>query len=177
MNGALRCWRFRSVVGCLAIGAKEQRHGHLGVPQDGAPLVLPVDYAVHGPDVVLRIGEGLFHQLDGRLVAFQVDGVSRMGDQSERIWSVLVQGLAIEDSENVPTSHVPHPEVVDPGRTGRSHPCRRCDWPSLSDLSGSCWRLAVSLCIVAGTANPDSGRGRGGGHWQRGHAKRTRAVS
>ena len=99
----------------LAIGAKEERHGHLGVPQDGAPLVLPINYAVHGPDVVLRIGEGLFHQVDARLVAFQVDGVSRMGDQSERIWSVLVQGLAIEDPENVPTSHVPHPEVVDPG--------------------------------------------------------------
>ncbi len=100
----------------LAIGAKEQRHGHLGVPQDGAPLVLPVNYAVHGPDVVLRIGEGLFHQVDTRLVAFQVDGVSQMGDQSERIWSVLVQGLAIEDDENVPTSHVPHSEVVDPGQ-------------------------------------------------------------
>ena len=60
----------------LAVGAKEQRHGHLGVPKDGAPLVLPVDYAVHGPDVVLRIGEGLFHEVHTRLVAFQVDGVT-----------------------------------------------------------------------------------------------------
>ena len=78
-----------------------------------------------------------------------------MGDQSERIWSVLVQGLAIEDRENVPTSHVPHPEVVDPGErvvriradvvTGRRFP----------GFSGSCWRLAVALCIVAGTANPE----------------------
>jgi pyridoxamine 5'-phosphate oxidase-like protein len=104
----------------LAVAAKEHRHGHLGVPQGGAPLVLPVDYAVHGPDVVLRIGEGLFRQVDARLVAFQVDGVTETGgvegDQSKQTWSVLVQGLAIEDGENVPIGHVPHPEVVDPGK-------------------------------------------------------------
>ena len=29
----------------LALGAKQGRHGHLGIPQEGAPLVLPVDYA------------------------------------------------------------------------------------------------------------------------------------
>jgi len=102
----------------LAVAAKEGRHGHLGVPQSGAPLVLPLDYAVHGPDVVLRIGEGLFHQVDARLVAFQVDGVTQIGgvegDRSET-WSVLVQGLAIEDGQNVPTTHVPHPQVVEPG--------------------------------------------------------------
>jgi hypothetical protein len=103
----------------LAVGAKDNQHGHLGVPQDGAPLVLPVNYAVHGPDVVIRIGEGLFHRVDGRLVAFQVDGKTQggmEGDPGQWIWSVLVQGLALEDSENVPTSHYPHPEVVDPGR-------------------------------------------------------------
>ncbi|MGO8826502.1 MAG: pyridoxamine 5'-phosphate oxidase family protein [Acidimicrobiales bacterium] len=104
----------------LAVAAKEHRHGHLGVSQAGAPLVLPVDYSVHGPDVVIRIGEGLFHQVEARLVAFQVDGVTHLGgvegSQPEQTWSVLVQGLAIEDAENVPTRHVPHPEVVDPGQ-------------------------------------------------------------
>ncbi|HVA08760.1 MAG TPA: pyridoxamine 5'-phosphate oxidase family protein [Acidimicrobiales bacterium] len=103
----------------LAVGAIEHRHGHLGVPQDGAPLVLPVDYAMHGPDVVLRIGEGLFRQVDARLVSFQVDGVTQMsgveGDQSKLVWSVLVQGLAIEDRQNVPMTHVPLPEVIEPG--------------------------------------------------------------
>ena len=34
----------------LAIGAKEGLHGHLGIALDGAPLVLPVNYLVHGPD-------------------------------------------------------------------------------------------------------------------------------
>jgi len=102
----------------LAMAAKEHRHGHLGVPQREAPLVLPLNFAVHGPDVVLRIGEGLFEQVDARLVAFQVDGVTEgrvEGDQYEQTWSVLVQGLAIEDRENVPMTHVPQPEVADPG--------------------------------------------------------------
>jgi Pyridoxamine 5'-phosphate oxidase len=131
----------------LAIAAKEHRHGHIGVPQGGAPLVLPVDFAMHGPDIVLRIGEGLFHQVDARLVAFQVDGVIQMGgvegDQSEQTWSVLVQGLAIEDVENVPTRYVPHPEVIDPGQrvvriradvvTGRRFVAR----PSFSDCTDS----------------------------------------
>ncbi|MFZ0995505.1 MAG: pyridoxamine 5'-phosphate oxidase family protein [Candidatus Dormiibacterota bacterium] len=102
----------------LAVAAKEHRHGHLGVPQDGAPLVLPVDYAVHGPDVVLRIGEGLFHRVDARLVAFQVDGVTQVGGKEGKseTWSVLVRGLAIEDGPSLPTRHVPHPEVVVPGQ-------------------------------------------------------------
>ena len=102
----------------LAVAAKEHRHGHLGVPKDGAPLVLPIDYAVHGPDVVLRIGEGLFHQVDARLVAFQVDGLTKRGGvagDQPKTWSVLVRGLAIEDGRNVPTIHVPQPEIVEPG--------------------------------------------------------------
>ena len=102
----------------LAVGAKEHRHGHLGIPKDGAPLVLPVDYAVHGPDVVLRIGEGLFHQVHARLVAFQVDGVTSLGDvegDESKTWSVLIQGPAIEDIQNVLTSHLPHPQIPDPG--------------------------------------------------------------
>jgi len=104
----------------LAVVFKEQRHGHLGVPQRGAPLVLPVDYSMHGPDVVLLIGDGLFDQVEARLVAFQVDGVTQLSGvediQPKQTWSVLVQGLAIEDGENVPTRHVPRPEVVDPGQ-------------------------------------------------------------
>ena len=102
----------------LAMAANEHRHGHLGVPKVGAPLVLPINYAVHGPDVVVRIGEGLFQQVEAQLVAFQVDGVTTgglEGDQSKQTWSVLVQGLAIEDRANVPMRHVPQPEVVHPG--------------------------------------------------------------
>ncbi len=103
----------------LAQGAKERRHGHLGIPQQGAPLVLPLDYAVYGPDVVVRIGEGLFHELESRLVAFQVDGVTPAPapntDEPDKVWSVLAQGLATEDAELTSMARLPQPEVVSPG--------------------------------------------------------------
>lgn len=69
----------------VAMATKEHRHGHLGVPQVGAQLVLPVSYAVHGPGVVLRIGEGLFEQLDARLVAFQVDGSRKAASRAIKL--------------------------------------------------------------------------------------------
>ncbi len=103
----------------LALGASEGRHGHLGVSQQGAPLVLPLDYAVYGPDVVVRIGEGLFHQVESKLVAFQVDGVTPVStaktDEPDKIWSVLVQGLATEDAELASMSRLPQPQVLSPG--------------------------------------------------------------
>jgi len=101
----------------LAVGAQEHRHGHLGVAQLGAPLVLPLDYAVHGPDVVVRIGDGLFQRVNGRLVAFQVDGVtvSSEGLGSQRLWSVLLRGLAIEEHGAIASSHIPDPRVPEPG--------------------------------------------------------------
>jgi hypothetical protein len=95
----------------LALGAKQGRHGQLGIPQEGAPLVLPVDYAVHGPDVVIRIGEGMFSSIpEGALVSFQVDGVD-----GERLWSVLVRGLAIEEDLSSFGLELPMPRVAEPG--------------------------------------------------------------
>jgi len=100
----------------LALGAKEGRHGHIGIPQQGAPMLLPLDYAVHGPDVVVRIGEGLFHQLESKLVAFQVDGVTPVADaEPGEVWSVLVQGLATEDAGLASMGRLPQPQVVNPG--------------------------------------------------------------
>ncbi len=78
--------------------------------------MLPLDYAVHGPDVVVRIGEGLFHQLESKLVAFQVDGVTSVADsESREVWSVLVQGLATEDSGLASVGRLPQPQVVSAG--------------------------------------------------------------
>ena len=94
----------------LALGTKEGRHGHLGIPKEGAPLVLPVDYTVHGRDLVLRIGEGLFERLSGQLIAFQVDGVDR-----DQLWSVLVRGLATEQDISVLSTPLPVPRVTEPG--------------------------------------------------------------
>lgn len=99
----------------LALGSKEGRHGHVGLPKEGAPLVLPLDYAVQGPDVLVRVGEGIFRYLSGGpLVGFQVDGV-----QGERLWSVLVRGLAIEEDESTLRTTLrealPAPRVGEPG--------------------------------------------------------------
>ncbi len=81
--------------------------------------MLPLDYAVYGPDVVVRIGEGLFHELESRLVAFQVDGVTPAPapntDEPDKVWSVLAQGLATEDAELTSMARLPQPEVVSPG--------------------------------------------------------------
>ncbi len=104
----------------LAVGAREHRPGHLGFtsePMPGlsgdsaptAPTVLPVDYALWGPDVVVQVGEGLFRHIAGRLVAFQVDGV-----ENGRAWSVLVRGPAVPtEPEAVP--QLPVPRVAKPG--------------------------------------------------------------
>ena len=103
----------------LALGAKEGRHGHVAVAENDVPVVLPVDYAVYEGDIVVLVGEGLFHRLDGRLVAFQVDG-----EQEEKrgistrtaLWSVLAQGLASETLDPEAAVHLPHPHVARPGR-------------------------------------------------------------
>jgi hypothetical protein len=102
----------------LALGASEHRPGHVGFTTEpgrreglggNAPTVLPVDYAVWGPDVVIRVGEGLFRHIAGRLVAFQVDGV-----EDGRGWSVLVRGPA-QPVELADVPRVPVPRVARPG--------------------------------------------------------------
>jgi len=111
--GLLECRRL------LALGAKEGRHGHLGVPDDAGPVVLPVNYAMHGPDVVVLVGEHLFARLAGSNVAFQVDDVTLprpyLGEAGTQHWSVLVRGLAIEETAAAVDGHLPLPEVPAPG--------------------------------------------------------------
>ena len=103
----------------LAVAAKARRYGHLGISQSDAPLVLPVDFAVHGPDVLVRVGENLFGRMLGGLVAFEVDGTeSDLGqgnNGSARAWSVLVRGLAIEEDDSLLGGHLPAPRVAEPG--------------------------------------------------------------
>ncbi len=82
----------------LALGSKRHLPGHLGVATEGAPLVLPVDYAAHGSDVLVQVGESLLTHIDGRMVAFEVDSYEQGAEDlaSEGRWSVLVRGLASE---------------------------------------------------------------------------------
>ena len=96
----------------LAIGASKGLPGHLGISEPEAPTVLPLDYAVSGADVLLRVGEGLFGHIAGRVVAFEVDGE---GDDG-RPWSVLIRGLAISEHDEAAYSRMPTPRVGQPGR-------------------------------------------------------------
>ncbi|MGA2835663.1 MAG: pyridoxamine 5'-phosphate oxidase family protein [Acidimicrobiales bacterium] len=103
----------------LALGAKHHHHGHLGVPTDEAPLVLPLDYAVLGSGVVMRMGEGLFARVHGRLVAFQVDSscdeAEWNGGGAEGRWSVLLRGPAVELDPSTTDVRLPEPRVAEPG--------------------------------------------------------------
>jgi hypothetical protein len=96
----------------LAVGAKQGRLGHLGIGAEGGPLVVPVNYRVYGPDLVIRIGEGLFgHVEQAGQVSLEVDD----GDSTPP-WSVLVRGLAIEETAAEAGADPPVPAVADAGR-------------------------------------------------------------
>lgn len=96
----------------LAIGASEGLPGHLGISEPNEPTVLPLDYAVSGPDVLVRVGEGLFSHMVGQLVAFEVEGTGDDGRQ----WSVLVRGLATPEHDEAAWAHIPEPRVTRPGK-------------------------------------------------------------
>jgi hypothetical protein len=100
----------------LAVGAKRHHHGHLGIPTDSAPLIVPVDYAVDGGEVRIQVGERLFDRVNGRLVAFQVDGAPDGAGGPEGRWSVLLRGLAGEMVRPAAPGHLPEPRVAEPGR-------------------------------------------------------------
>jgi nitroimidazol reductase NimA-like FMN-containing flavoprotein (pyridoxamine 5'-phosphate oxidase superfamily) len=74
------------------------RHAHTGRlahVADGRPHIVPLNYAVDGDDVVVRLGPGtaLRAVAGGAPVAFQVDGVDELYHQG---WSVVVHGRAAE---------------------------------------------------------------------------------
>ncbi|MDA8072620.1 MAG: pyridoxamine 5'-phosphate oxidase family protein [Actinomycetota bacterium] len=95
----------------VALAFQENIHGHLGLCGQGAPIVLPVDFTVDGPDVVLLVGEGLFMEIaEHHLVALQIDGE----DAGQR-WSVLIRGYATEIDALPPDVPSPVPHVAQPG--------------------------------------------------------------
>jgi nitroimidazol reductase NimA-like FMN-containing flavoprotein (pyridoxamine 5'-phosphate oxidase superfamily) len=74
---------------CLALLEGEVL-GRLGVLDGGSPLVLPMNYALHGDEVIFRTGPGT--KLDaarGRPACFEIDGFDRQGRSG---WSVVVRG-------------------------------------------------------------------------------------
>jgi hypothetical protein len=95
----------------LAVAAKQSRLGHLGMAEDGAPVVLPVNFVTDGPDLVIRIGDALMAEvLEAGQVALQVDDA-----EAEQPWSVLVRGPAIEVPAGWHGADDLVPRVAEPG--------------------------------------------------------------
>jgi hypothetical protein len=98
----------------LAKAAKDGSIGRLGVSTAHAPIIQPVNFALHYHQVVLRLGPGLMAEAaSGSLVAFEIDQVDC---EAHLAWSVLVRGLALPVSEPaLVASVVPIPLVSAPG--------------------------------------------------------------
>jgi len=66
--------------------------GRLGFVVGDQPLILPVNYTVHGDVVVFQTGEGSkLEAAPGAKVAFEVDDIDAANGAG---WSVVVQGVA-----------------------------------------------------------------------------------
>jgi nitroimidazol reductase NimA-like FMN-containing flavoprotein (pyridoxamine 5'-phosphate oxidase superfamily) len=72
--------------------------GRIGIVAHGAPLVLPVNYAMDGDVVVFRTGPGSkLASAERGTVCFEIDGVDR---DAHTGWSVLVGGRLEEVTEH-----------------------------------------------------------------------------
>ncbi len=69
--------------------------GRVGVTVGGLPVILPVNYAYVGDDVVFRSGEGTKLRAAasgaGAVIAFEIDGFNEAEREG---WSVLIVGRA-----------------------------------------------------------------------------------
>lgn len=69
--------------------------GRLGFVDQGEPVILPVNFAVHGRSLIFRSGHGskLAAAIMERPVCLEVDGWDAVEHEG---WSVLVKGIAEE---------------------------------------------------------------------------------
>jgi nitroimidazol reductase NimA-like FMN-containing flavoprotein (pyridoxamine 5'-phosphate oxidase superfamily) len=80
-----------SAAECWALLA-QHRVGRIAFTERALPAILPLNYAVVGGRVMLRVrAEGLAARLDGQIVAFEIDEVD---DDNHAGWSVVVTGAA-----------------------------------------------------------------------------------
>ena len=93
--------------------------GRIGVLEGGEPLVLPVNYAVDGDDIVIRSNEGSkVNAARGGPACFEIDGV----DPDRRTgWSVVVRGRleVVTDLDAVRRDRIS--DLADPWIGSRSH--------------------------------------------------------
>jgi uncharacterized protein len=98
----------------LALAAKEDHVGRLAVTDGQSPLVVPLNFILHGGEVLVRIGPGRLSDLvPNSFVSFEVDRVEI--DPGEA-WSVLVRGLASQAAADTRYGGaMPEPWVPEPG--------------------------------------------------------------
>lgn len=67
--------------------------GRVAITRHALPAILPVNYVRRGANIVFRTEPGgmLSHGCDGKVVAFEIDGIDPGGRAG---WSVLVVGTA-----------------------------------------------------------------------------------
>ena len=63
--------------------------GRLGILEGGAPLILPINYAMDGDHVVFRTAAGTKVDATNRQACFEIDGHD---DDHHTGWSVVVRG-------------------------------------------------------------------------------------
>lgn len=88
-------------VECMAL-LKGERIGRLAVNLNALPCVLPVHYAVVGPEIVIRSEQGtkLSSAVRNAVVAFEID---HFDVEAGTGWSVLVRGRSrvMDESEEI----------------------------------------------------------------------------
>jgi hypothetical protein len=98
----------------LAVAARGDGVGRLGIATDDAPVIVPVNFSLQEGQVLIRVGSGFMSEAaSGQLVAFEVDRVDR---ETGTAWSVLVRGLArLIESPSEMQLGAAHPLVPEPG--------------------------------------------------------------
>jgi nitroimidazol reductase NimA-like FMN-containing flavoprotein (pyridoxamine 5'-phosphate oxidase superfamily) len=86
---------------CLALLGRE-RVGRLVYHDDDGPVVQPVNFAVSGETIVLRVEGGSKQRAMAEpLLAFEVD---RVNDEDRSGWSVIVRGVGEEvEADDLPS--------------------------------------------------------------------------
>ena len=104
---------------CLALLAAAD-FGRVGLLDGGHPLILPVNYAMDGEQVVFRTGEGTKLQAIRGPACFEIDGHD---PEARTGWSVVVRGRLEEVTKEQPElfarlADLAHPWAPDPKGPG-----------------------------------------------------------
>ena len=107
---------------CLEL-LREEVVGRISVVEGTGPLVLPVNYAMHGDQVVFRTGPGSkLAASRGGAACFEIDAFDRA---SRAGWSVVVRGR-LEEVTTLDRQHDAVIDLAEPwlGTDGRPHVLR-----------------------------------------------------